>query len=143
MHWMENIVKRYIAAAYACQFVTGGQSNFSRICQVVPMCSPVSYISLGPPESTSETASRSVQPFSAGLMVVKDKQTDYATPSETIGRIYVLVLRSRCGLKWEVRYSTQKAEVRVHPQTLQLRLCRLSITLCTPLQVYTASRPQY
>ena len=41
---------------------------------------------LGPPESSIQMASRSVQPFLQGLLVW---QTDHATRSVTIGRIYV------------------------------------------------------
>jgi len=40
---------------------------------------------LGPPESSTQMASRSVQPFFAELTIV----TDHATRSVTIGRIYV------------------------------------------------------
>ena len=43
--------------------------------------------SSGPPESTSQTASPSVQPIVTDRQ--KDRQTDHATPSVTIGRIYV------------------------------------------------------
>jgi len=56
--------------------------------------------SLGPPESTSQTMSSSVQPFLRGsrrreLTIVTDRPTtDHATLSVTIGRIYVL----RCNL---------------------------------------------
>jgi len=53
--------------------------------------------SLGPSESTVQTASRSVQPFFAGLTTVTDRQTDRPRYSIciTVGRIYV---RSRrCG----------------------------------------------
>ena len=53
--------------------------------------------SLGQPESSNRTASRSVQPFFAELTSVTDRQTnrpterptDHATRSVTIGRIYV------------------------------------------------------
>jgi len=51
--------------------------------------------SMGPPESSNQTASRSVQPFSQGSLVWQtdrqtDRRTDHATRSVTIGRIYVL-----------------------------------------------------
>jgi len=42
------------------------------------------HCSLGPPEFTSQKASRSVQPFLQGSRL---SQTDYATPSDTVGRI--------------------------------------------------------
>jgi len=45
--------------------------------------------SLGPPESSTETASQSVQPFFSGLTSVTDQQTDHGTQSVTVGRIYV------------------------------------------------------
>ena len=45
--------------------------------------------SSSPPETITQMASRSVQPFFAGLTTVTDRQTDYATWSVTIGRIYV------------------------------------------------------
>jgi len=56
--------------------------------------------SLGQPESTPQMASRSVQPFLHGSRLWQndqptDRQTDHATPSVTIGRIYIVV---RCGL---------------------------------------------
>ena len=45
---------------------------------------------LGPLESTTQTASRSVQPFLQGSRSWQtDWQTDHATPSVTTGRIYV------------------------------------------------------
>jgi len=47
-------------------------------------------VSFGPPESTTQTASRSVQPFLQGsLLRQTDRRTDLATRSVTIGRIYV------------------------------------------------------
>jgi len=58
--------------------------------------------SLGLPESTTQTASRSVQPFCRAhdCDIPTDRQTcrptDHATRSVTIGRIYVVL---RCGLK--------------------------------------------
>jgi len=52
--------------------------------------------SLGPSDATTQTASRSVQPFYAGLTVTDtqtcrqtDRPTDHAIGSVTIGRIYV------------------------------------------------------
>jgi len=46
--------------------------------------------SLGPPESLTQTASRSVQPFLQGLLVRStDRPTDHATQSVTTDRIYV------------------------------------------------------
>ena len=50
--------------------------------------------SLCPPESTTQTASRSVQPFFAELTSV----TDHATQLVTIGRIYVQYTVLQCGL---------------------------------------------
>jgi len=47
----------------------------------------------GPPNSTTQTVSRSVQPFLQAWQT--DGQTVHATPSITIGRIYVVL---RCGL---------------------------------------------
>jgi len=49
---------------------------------------------LGPSEPTTQTASRSLQPFLQGSLVrqtdrLTDRQTDHATRSVTIGRIYV------------------------------------------------------
>ena len=44
--------------------------------------------SLGPPESSTQKASSSVQPFFAGLTAVTDRQT-HATSFVTIGHIYV------------------------------------------------------
>ena len=56
------------------------------------------YGSLGPPESPPQTSLRLVQPFSQGSRSVTDRptyrQTDHATPSVTIGRIYEVL---RCG----------------------------------------------
>ena len=43
--------------------------------------------SLGPPESSTQTTSRSVQPCLQGLLT--DRLTDHSTQSVTIGRIYV------------------------------------------------------
>jgi len=55
--------------------------------------------SLGQLETTPQTASLSVQLFFAGLTIATDRptdrQTDHATPSVTIDRIYTVV---RCGL---------------------------------------------
>jgi len=52
--------------------------------------------SLGPPESSTQTASRSVQRILQGSLVWQtDRQTDHATPSVTIGRIQLVL---RCGL---------------------------------------------
>jgi len=50
--------------------------------------------SLGTPESTTQTASRSVQSFLHGSRSCQtdrptDRQTDHATPSVKVGRIYV------------------------------------------------------
>jgi len=55
---------------------------------------------LGPPDSTFQTASRSVQPFLQGSRSWQtDRQTDHATPSVTIGRYVALW----CGSKrWTV-----------------------------------------
>ena len=47
------------------------------------------YASLGPPESRSQTASRSVHLFFAGLITVTDRLTDHATRSVTVGCIYI------------------------------------------------------
>jgi len=47
---------------------------------------------LGQPESSNQTASRSVQPFLQGSLVLvwqTDRQTDHATRPVTVGRIYV------------------------------------------------------
>ena len=43
--------------------------GFIGICQVAPVCIPPNTCFLGPPESTTETASRSVQPFLHGSRV--------------------------------------------------------------------------
>jgi len=43
--------------------------------------------SLGQPESTSQTAPRSVQPFLQGSRLQTYRPTDHATPSVAIGRI--------------------------------------------------------
>jgi len=56
--------------------------------------------SLGPPESTSQTACRSVQLFLHGSQSLQtdkqtDRPTDHATPSVAIGRFYLVL---RCGL---------------------------------------------
>jgi len=49
--------------------------------------------SLGPPESTAQTASGSVQRFLQGSRLWQpDRQTDHATASVTIGRIYVIII---------------------------------------------------
>jgi len=49
-------------------------------------------VSLGPPESSTQTASRSLQPFLTGALHVSDRPTDrptdHATPSVTIGGAY-------------------------------------------------------
>jgi len=89
--------------------VTSGHSNlttgciaaahglFSGIRQMAPVCTTCFF---GPPESKSQTASRSVQPFLHGsLLWQTDRQTDgRQTRSVTIGRIYVYMVQ-RCGLK--------------------------------------------
>ena len=49
--------------------------------------------SLGPPESSTQTASRSVEPFFAGIISV----TDHATGSVTVGSIYVRGTAKRHG----------------------------------------------
>jgi len=54
----------------------------------------LTHASMHPPESRSQTASRSVQPFLQGSRSCHtdrptDRPTDLATPSVTIGRIYV------------------------------------------------------
>jgi len=53
--------------------------------------------SLGPPKSSIQTASGTVQPFFAGITSVTDRKTDHAARSVTIGRIYTYVVL-RCGL---------------------------------------------
>ena len=54
--------------------------------------------SLGPPQSLTQMASRSVQPFLQGsLLWHTDRRTNHATRSVIIGRIYVYVVL-RCGL---------------------------------------------
>ena len=51
--------------------------------------------SLGPPESTTQTASQSVQPFLQGWLVWQtDRPIDHATRSVTIDHIYV----QQCGI---------------------------------------------
>ena len=55
----------------------------------------LTHASWGPPESINQTASRSVQPFCMADVRNRrtdrqtDRQIDHATPSVTIGRIYV------------------------------------------------------
>ena len=49
-----NLTKSRIAAAHI---------RFNGICQMAPVCTHVIYASLGLPESSTQTASRSVQPF--------------------------------------------------------------------------------
>jgi len=56
--------------------------------------------SLGPPESSTQTASRLVQPFLQGSLVWQtdrqtDRPTDHATQSVTIGRITYIVWAMR------------------------------------------------
>jgi len=77
--------------------------RFNRIRQVAPVCTcarpplvgvhtgTIVYpITSGPPESNSQTASRSVPPFSQGLLLWQtDKQARHATRSVTVGRIDV------------------------------------------------------
>jgi len=51
-------------------------------------------VSLGPPKSSTRTASQTVRPFLQGWLVCQtdeqtSRQTDHATRSVTIGRIYV------------------------------------------------------
>ena len=62
---------------------------FVRLCQCAPHLIGL-HASLRPPESKSQTASRLVQPFFAGLTTVTDRPTDRETRSVTIGRIYIL-----------------------------------------------------
>jgi len=52
--------------------------------------------SLGLPESLTQAASRSVQLIFAGPTSVTDRQTDLATRSVTVGRIYVRTTYSYC-----------------------------------------------
>ena len=67
-----------------------GSVVFSRWCQCALH---LIHAFLSPSESTIQTASRSVQPFFAGLTIVTerqtDRQTDHATLSLTVGRICV------------------------------------------------------
>jgi len=70
----------------------------------------VTHDSLGPFEPSTQTASRSVQPFLQGSLVLvwqtdgqTDRPTDHATRSVTIGRIYICSIYRyipvlRCGL---------------------------------------------
>ena len=51
--------------------------------------------SMGLPESSTQTASRSVQPFFAGLTSATDRPTDNATRLVTIDRIYVRSIAMR------------------------------------------------
>jgi len=58
------------------------------------------HVSLGQPESTTQTGSRSVQPLFQGSRLRQtdrqtDRKTDYATRSVTVGRTYVRTLRYR------------------------------------------------
>ena len=45
-------------------------------------------VPLGPPDSSTQMASRLTEPFFAGLTSVTDRPTDHATRSVTIGCIY-------------------------------------------------------
>jgi len=91
-------------------------SPFSRLCTAHG--SPILYIqwaapfshnclpmgiwngSLGPPESSTQTVSRSVQPFCTAHYCDRptERQTMHATRSVTIGRMYVRSSLLRCGL---------------------------------------------
>jgi len=81
---------------------TSGQSNlttgciataherFSGIHQVAPVCTPPNNAFLGPPESKSQTASGSVQPFLQGsLLSQTDRPSDHTTRSVMTDRIFV------------------------------------------------------
>jgi len=64
---------------------------------------------LGPPDSSTQTASRSLQPFLQASLgdrptdIQTDKPTDHATRSVTIGRIYAYVVL-QCGQMITVAY---------------------------------------
>jgi len=74
---------------------TNGSVVFARWRQYSPH---LIHGSLGSLESTFQTTSRSVQPFCRARDCDRqtDRQRDHATPSVTVGRIYVILW---CGLK--------------------------------------------
>jgi len=64
----------------------------------------------------------------AGLMVVTDQQTDHATRSATIGRIYVVL---RCDLKTKKKQHYKPVLVSSAERTVQRLVDRLSVTSCS------------
>jgi len=107
--------------------------------------------SLGPRESATQMASRSVQPFlqssrSSQTNWPTDRQTDHTTPSVTTGRIYVVI---RCGLiiiitirKWPRRTRVSVEKVlwikKIKEIQLDQSLCftkhkLYAAALCTPI----------
>jgi len=96
-----NLLRKTCSSSEPC--LQSGQSNLRKmqhrrrtwtIQSYSPSCANVhshlTHAFLNPPESTTQTASRSVQPFLQGSLVWQtDRQTDHATRSVTICRIYV------------------------------------------------------
>ena len=100
--------------------------------------------------SLGQMVSRSVQPFFVWLKTVTDRQTRHATPSVTIGRIYVVV---RCGLIKIMQYCNDRCidiieiyDVHVYQSTnyLNASFTILTVTSLTSLKMlYTPSKNAY
>jgi len=107
LHWHDANRRVFTRKSTAC-LITSGQSNVTKrphcrrtwtVQSYSPGCANVhlhvTHAYLGSPESTTKTASRSVQPFLQGSRLWQtNRQTDrptdrHATWSVTVGRIYV------------------------------------------------------
>jgi len=86
---MERQTEQMVKAIWQKGCIAAAHGRFSRIRQVAPMCTPHNNASLGPPESTTQTASQLVQQFLQGSRSLTDRLSGHATPSVTIGRICV------------------------------------------------------
>jgi len=103
---------------------------------------------LGPPESTTQMASQSVQPFLQDSLVWQtDRPTDHATPLVTIGRIYVYCTAMRPNNNNNNNYSAEKMILRfsVHCSSIAMNSttdASVSVTLLRALSSTPATTPR-
>jgi len=104
---------------------------FARLRQCAPH---LTHASFSPPESTSHTAYRSVQPFLQGSRLWQtdrqtDRPSDHATPSVTTGRIYVVL---RCSLIIKCTKRRIKVVQKEHQVVGRCRLNKQDLTIYFP-----------
>jgi len=89
--------------------IAAAHGRFNDIRQVASVCTAIIHGSLGPSESSTQTASRSVQPFFCRAHSQTDRQTTLYSVGNSIGRIYV-----RSTAMWPKRYTKKPQHVTSH-----------------------------